>query len=85
MKYKKFISLLSAPVPSGPDAETLMQLQHSLHSFRSLRELSGLTQAAFSQRYGIPKRSIENWDSGKSTPPDYLLSLLCFAVYQDMK
>lgn len=85
MKYEKFISLLSAPAPSGSDAELILNLQKARHSFRSLRELSGLTQHEFSQRYGVPRRSVENWTSEVRSPPSYLLDLLCFAIYQDMK
>lgn len=85
MTYETFISLLSAPVPSGSDAQLLMQLHQARHSFRCLRQISGLTQFEFSQRYGIPRRSVENWDAGFRSPPSYLLDLLCFAIYQDTK
>ena len=38
--------------------------------------MSGLSQQAFSEKYSIPKRSIENWETGKRVPPIYLLLLL---------
>ncbi len=47
----------------------------------TVRKLSGLTQAAFSAEYGIPRRTVENWDMGVRTPPDYLISALAYAVY----
>lgn len=48
----------------------------SMMDFRAIRQASGLTQAAFADRFGIPKRSVENWDSGASTPPPYVLRML---------
>lgn len=43
---------------------------------KELREKTGLSQAKFAERYNIPKRTIENWESGKRTPPEYIESLL---------
>lgn len=52
---------------------------------KELRILSGLSQQAFSDKYKIPKRSIENWESGKRTPPEYVIILLERAVKEDIK
>ena len=52
---------------------------------KQLRMVSGLSQQAFSDKYKIPKRSIENWESGKRTPPEYVISLLERAVKEDIK
>lgn len=41
-------------------------------SLRDLRNAARLTQAAMSERFVIPLRTIEDWDSGKRTPPDYV-------------
>jgi DNA-binding XRE family transcriptional regulator len=35
-----------------------------------------LTQRAMSDEFGIPKRTIENWESGKRTPPPYVERLI---------
>lgn len=43
---------------------------------KEMREKLGLTQEAFSRRYNIPKRTIENWESGKSKPPIYVMEML---------
>lgn len=50
---------------------------------KELRNLTNLSQQAFSEKYGIPKRSIENWESGKRTPPEYVISLLERVVKED--
>lgn len=52
---------------------------------KELRSIAGLSQQAFSDKYNIPKRSIENWESGKRTPPEYVISLLERAVKEDIK
>lgn len=53
--------------------------------FHEIRTLSGLTQQAFSEKYGIPKRSIENWEGGKRNPPEYVINLLERVVKEDIK
>ena len=52
-------------------------------TFHEVRTLSGLTQKEFSEKYNIPKRSVENWDAGSRTPPDYLIELLSRVVKED--
>lgn len=39
--------------------------------FAKLRQRTGLTQTEFSKIFKVPKRTIENWESGKSRPRDY--------------
>lgn len=59
--------------------------QERLKTNRALRirKMTKLTQAAFSKKYGIPKRSIENWESGKRECPEYVLDLLERVVKED--
>lgn len=52
---------------------------------KKLRELTGLSQQAFSEKYKIPKRTIENWEGGKRNPPAYVISLLERVVKEDIK
>lgn len=54
-------------------------------TIKEIRSLTGLSQAAFSEKYNIPKRSIENWEGEKRTPPVYLVELLERAVKEDFK
>lgn len=49
-----------------------------MSEIKALRESTGLTQRAFAELLGIPKRSIENWESGVSKPPEYLVRLIRF-------
>lgn len=49
-------------------------------TIKEIRELSGLSQSKFSEKYKIPKRTLEDWERGKNNPAPYLLSLLEKAV-----
>lgn len=50
----------------------------SVESFdlRSARNAAGLTQASAADQLMIPKRTIENWETGKSSPPPYVERLV---------
>ncbi len=39
-----------------------------------------MTQQAFARYFGIPKRSIENWEGGKRECPAYLLDLISYKL-----
>lgn len=43
---------------------------------KTLRITSGLTQEGLKKLTGIPVRTIQNWEAGKSQPPPYVLFLL---------
>ncbi len=43
---------------------------------KAIRQKTGLSQAAFSKAYGIPKRTIENWEQGIRKPDAPALALL---------
>lgn len=49
-------------------------------NIKELRHQSGMTQKAFSEYFGIPKRSIENWEGGKRECPTYLLELIAYKL-----
>lgn len=50
---------------------------------RKLRWTTGLSQRKFAKKYGIPCRTIENWEEGKNEPPEYVLNLLTRVVLAD--
>jgi len=52
---------------------------------KEIRTLTGLSQARFAEKYGIPKRTLEKWEQGETTPPAYLVKLLERAVKEDYK
>lgn len=52
-----------------------------------IRQHTGLSQAKFAIRFCIPRRSVEDWESGTRHCPDYLRLLLAQAVglYNDRR
>lgn len=75
---------LSSVWGDAPDADipadridTLQRLWDAAHlTIRDIRSATGLSQAAFAARYCIPRRTVENWESGARQCPDYLRLLL---------
>ncbi len=49
-------------------------------TIRGIRQHTGLSQAKFALHFCIPRRSVEDWEAGARTCPDYLRLLLAQAV-----
>lgn len=51
-------------------------------SIRIARKAAGLTQQQLADRYGIPIRTVVDWDRGVRTPPEYVKNMLlrCLAL-----
>ena len=49
-------------------------------SIRDIRACTGLTQAAFCTRFCIPRRTVEDWEAGRRSCPDYVRLLLAQAA-----
>lgn len=43
---------------------------------KTIRKKAGMTQVRFAEKYGIPKRTLESWEMGERTPPEYIVNLL---------
>lgn len=54
-------------------------------TIKEMRTACGMTQAQFSEYFGIPKRTIENWEGGKNTAPDYVIKLIEFRLKTEKK
>lgn len=52
-------------------------------TIKDLRIASGMTQKAFAEYFGIPKRTIENWCTGVNACPDYLISLIAYKLEKE--
>jgi len=51
---------------------------------REMRLQLGDTQSEFASRYNIPFRTIQNWECGVRTPPEYVMNLLENRIKSDM-
>lgn len=59
------------------------RIQNAAERIRNLRKLTGLSQTAFGKKYGIPMRTIQNWETGVNEAPGYVISLLERVVRED--
>ena len=48
-----------------------------------IRAILGISRAEFSRRYNIPLRTLEAWDAGVNTPPEYVIDMLERIVKED--
>ena len=53
-------------------------------NIREMRTLLGDTQGEFAARYNIPFRTVQNWEAGVRTPPEYMISLLEDRIRSDL-
>ena len=49
-------------------------------SVKELRESTGMSRKEFSEHTGIPVRTLEDWEAGRRTPPDYVPRLLAYQI-----
>ena len=45
-----------------------------------LRESTGMSRKEFSEHTGIPVRTLEDWEAGRRTPPEYIPRLLAYQM-----
>lgn len=45
-------------------------------NIKQLRKVTGLTQKKFSERFKIPLRTVQNWESGTNAPAEYIPRLI---------
>ena len=43
---------------------------------KKLRKKCGLSQGTFAGKYHIPKATLQDWEHGRRTPPEYVVELL---------
>ena len=57
----------------------------SVNRIRELRESIGLTRKDFSEHIGIPVRTLEDWEAGRRTPPEYIPRLIAYQLkYEEL-
>ena len=50
---------------------------------RELREQTGMSRREFSEYTKIPVRTLEDWEAGRRTPPEYIPRLLSYQIKYD--
>ncbi len=60
-----------------------MDIQNEI---RELRLKTGLNRKDFSVYIGIPLRTIEDWEAGRRTPPEYIPRLIAYQLkYEELR
>lgn len=49
-------------------------------TIKELRESTGMSRKGFSEHTGIPVRTLEDWEAGRRTPPEYIPRLLAYQM-----
>lgn len=52
-------------------------------NFKELREASGMNLKQFADYFEIPYRTIQNWEGGQRTCPEYLLKLMQYKLEKE--
>ena len=50
------------------------------YTLKELRTATGMTQKQFGEYFGIPHRTIQNWEGGQRECPGYLLDLMIYKL-----
>ena len=54
-------------------------------NIKELRTASGMTQKAFADYFGIPKRTIEDWEAERRTCNKYIVDLIEYKLKKENK
>ena len=55
------------------------------NKIKGLRESIGLSRKEFSAHVGIPVRTLEDWEAGRRTPPEYIPRLIAYQLkYEEL-
>ena len=54
-------------------------------TIKELREQSGMSRTQFAEYFNIPYRTIQDWELGNRTPPDYLIDLMVYKLFTDVE
>ena len=52
---------------------------------KEIRAITGLSQRKFAEKYGLNKRTLQNWEGGANRPPQGFEKLLLRAVMEDQE
>lgn len=64
--------------------DLIWAMKYAHLNMKHIRKVTQLSQKKFAEKYGIPQRSIEQWEEEKRNPPKYLYKLLAWAVFSDL-
>ncbi len=72
--YKLIYTLLKYTGAFGDDSMDISE------KIKELRKKTGLSQSKFSAKFGIPVRTLQQWEQGISAPPEYLVRMMAYIM-----
>ncbi len=72
--YKLIYTLLKYKDVFGDDSMNISA------RIKELRKKTGLSQSKFSAKFGIPVRTLQQWEQGISAPPEYLVRMMAYIM-----
>lgn len=52
---------------------------------KDIRQTTGLSQSKFAKHFGIPVRTLQQWEQGKSSPPKYVANMIAYILKLESK
>lgn len=52
-------------------------------TIKEMRMMTGMSQEKFGEYFGIPKRTIQNWEGNVNVCPTYLLNLIEYKLKKE--
>lgn len=77
--YKLTYTLIKYKDVFGDDSMDISE------KIKELRKKTGLSQSKFSAKFGIPVRTLQQWEQGISAPPEYLVRMMAYIMLLEEK
>lgn len=59
-----------------PEREPKKEPKHNSSIIKELRRETGLSQKKFADKFEIPVASLQNWETGRTAPPPYIIFMI---------
>lgn len=59
-----------------PEREPKKETKHNGSIIKELRSETGLSQKKFADKFEIPVASLQNWETGRTAPPPYIIFMI---------
>lgn len=85
---EQYIAEAGSSVYADLDADEILSMLHRIWIYHTgglgaLRKELGLSRISLSREYGIPIRTLENWDAGVAVPQKYVSDPIAYALLAD--
>lgn len=56
------------------------EIKKQIEILKQIRKIIGMNRTQFSEYMGIPRRTLEDWESGRRKAPEYVLRLINYKI-----